>query len=434
MEIVIKKIGINGEGIGYYENKPVFVMGGCVDETCEIEITKRHKSYFEAKLLKVKNKSRNRVRTLCPIQRQCGGCSLMIMDYKTQLQVKEDLLCESLKKYAGISKDLVSEIIPAEKEFYYRNQFKLPIKSLKYKLRTGMYQEKSNFLIPLDNCYVHEKDLELVRKQVEAILNKYELKDYYEKTMTGIRYLVIRGIQGSYQCTIVTGNDRLPEECIEELKNIKQITSLYQNINTSSKHEMFSTKWVHLGLNKSIMIDIMDLHLKLSSASFFQLNTEQAKALYSIVNDLIKPCKTFVEAYCGIGAMSLVLSDKYEKGFGIEVVSSAINNAKENARLNKISNVEFIVGDAADEMTKISKKMKVDCLLVDPPRSGLDDYMIDTILRSKPTQIIYVSCNPATLAKNLNDLQNQYIIENIIPVDMFPQTPHVECVVSLVKK
>jgi 23S rRNA (uracil-5-)-methyltransferase RumA len=180
-----------------------------------------------------------------------------------------------------------------------------------------------------------------------------------------------------------------------------------------------------------MVIDVCGKKLKLSAASFFQLNTFQAERMVNKVAELVEPCGTLVEAYCGVGLMSIAASDKFEKGIGIEVVKEAIINAKENARINRLKHLSFVCGDAAKELKKIAQNEKIDALIVDPPRSGLDEPMLKAIMQCLPTQIVYVSCNPATLSKNLAVLTSKYDVELIQPLDMFPQTPHVECIVKL---
>ena len=435
MDITIKKVGINGEGIGYFESKPVFVKNACLDEVVEIEVTEKMPKYWIAKTIKIKKASPHRIPAKCRIQGSCGGCALMVYDYPTQLTIKKDLLCEALKKYAGISHDLVEDVIASDKVLGYRNQCKLPIKNIKDKLCSGLYEANSNHLLVMDDCIIHDKKLDKIRKNVMDTLNKHKCRDYYEGTKTGIKNVVVRGDGSTYQCAIVTGNNDLAIDLVDDLLEIENITSLYQNQNTFKYGtEIFSTKWIHLGKNKNIILEVNDLKLKLSCASFFQLNTTQAKKLYNLVYDQIKPGDLLVEAYCGVGAMSLMMSDKFKNIIGIEYSKVAVHNATENAFLNKIKNCKFIAEDAAEELTKISKRSKIDTLLVDPPRTGLDDSMLDTIIRSKISNIVYISCNPATLAKNLKDLSMKYEVKRIMPVDMFPNTPHVETIVVLKRK
>ncbi len=435
MELTIKKIGINGEGIGYDNKVPVFVMGAFIDEVIECNVTENKGRYKIAELVKVKKSSPDRIPSVCRIQKDCGGCPLLTLNYAKQLEAKEELLKESLKKYANGLQNLVEEIVPSEQILGYRNQCKLPVKFVFGRLQTGMYQAKSNRFIPMEVCKIHDPLLDSTRTQIINLLSERKYHDYDEKTRRGIRNLVLRVADGKIQCTIVTGSDDIDEGTVKQICAMPNMSSVWQNINLSRNFvNLFSDQWKHLGLNKSLMIKEEGLNLKLSAASFFQLNTKQAFKLYSIAKDLVPECDLLVEAYCGVGTMSLMMADRAKEVIGIEIIGAAIKNANENARLNKIDNVKFVCGDAAEETTKISKKRKIDCLLIDPPRTGIDDAMLDCIMKSKIKNIVYISCNPATLAKDLNELSNRYTVDRIIPVDMFPNTPLVESVVLLNRK
>lgn len=432
MDLTIKKIGINGEGIGYDNKVPVFVMGALQNEVVECKVVQTFPRYKVAELVQIKQKSKDRVMSACRAQKDCGGCPLMILDYQKQLQVKQELLAEALKKYADGYIDLIEEVVPSPQSLRYRNQCKLPIKWIKDKLCSGLYQSGTNHLVGWDACPAHEAELDEARLAITRILNESRYHDYDERNRKGIRSLVVRRLQGKLQATIVTGNDLINKEVIDKIMALPNMTSLFQNVNVSRKQvPMFGEKWENLGGNRSLMIEENGLKLKLSAASFFQLNTQQAFALYQKVHELVPECNLLVEAYCGIGTMSLILSDKADEIVGIEVISSAVKNANENAKLNRIENATFQCGDAAELLEKISKKRKIDVLLIDPPRSGIDDAMLDCIMKSKIKTILYVSCNPATLAKNLKELSYRYEVERIVPYDMFPNTPLVETIVVL---
>lgn len=434
MDLTIKKMGINGEGIGYDNKIPIFVMGALPQETVECKVVENHTRYKVAELIRIKKKSSARIQAVCPYQKECGGCPLMTLNYEGQLQVKRELLIEALKKYADGYKAFVEEIIPSPEVMHYRNQCKLPTKMIKNKLCSGMYVAGTNHLVGLDECPVHEKQLDEARVAMTQIFSNAGYRDYDDKARKGIRHFVVRIMGNKIQATVVTGNDIISKAVIEQVMDLPNMASLFQNVNTSRKSvPLFGERWVHLAGNKSLVIEENGLKLKLSPASFFQLNTKQAFELYQQVANVIPECDLLVEAYCGIGTMSLLMAERAKEVIGIEIVNSAIKNANENARLNHIEHAKFIVGDAAEETTKISKRRKIDVLLLDPPRSGIDEAMMDCIMRSKIKTIVYVSCNPATLAKNLKELGYRYQVQRIIPLDMFPNTPHVESVVLLTK-
>ena len=438
MKVTIKKTGINGEGIGYIDRMPVFVPQALIGEEVEIRIVDKQKRYATAELQRVVKSSKNRIRPKCFIQNTCGACPLMIARYPAQLEYKQDLLKQSLIKYAQIDPRKVARVKASEDVFGYRNQFKLPCAMEEGRLVSGLFMPNSNYFIDVKKCWIHEDGLERVRMDIMHVLNTHGCVSYNPHDKKGIRNLVVRGFDNRYQCTIVTGNDELDERLVSDLMRIKGLTSLWQSIHTIKKTpEVFGNKMMHLAGETSLAMELDGLKLRISPRSFFQLNSKQAVQLYRTIASMVKEDnELIVEAYSGIGAISLYLKDKAKEIIGIESIKDAVVNANQNAALNGCEHVSFLCDDAANKLTYLSKKRSIDVLVVDPPRSGLDDAMLDCILRSKIKNIIYVSCNPATLGKNLAVLSSRYNVDKIQPIDIFPHTPHVESVVlmSRVKK
>ena len=436
MKVTIKKTGINGEGIGYIDRMPVFVPQALIGEEVEISIVDKQKRYATAELLRVVKSSKNRIRPKCFIQNTCGACPLMIARYPAQLEYKQDLLKQSLIKYAQIDPRKVARVKASEDVFGYRNQFKLPCAMEEGRLVSGLFMPNSNYFIDVKKCWIHEDGLERVRMDIMHVLNTHDCVSYNPHDKKGIRNLVVRGFDNRYQCTIVTGNEELDERLISDLMRIKGLTSLWQSIHTIKKTpEVFGNKMMHLAGETSLAMELDGLKLRISPRSFFQLNSKQAVQLYRTIASMVKENnELIVEAYSGIGAISLYLKDKAKEIIGIESIKDAVVNANQNAALNGCEHVSFLCDDAANKLTYLSKKRSIDVLVVDPPRSGLDDAMLECILRSKIKNIIYVSCNPATLGKNLAVLSSRYNVDRIQPIDIFPHTPHVETVVQLVRK
>ena len=433
MKVTIKKTGINGEGIGYIDRMPVFVPQALIGEEVEIRIVDKQKRYATAELLRVVKSSKNRIRPKCFIQNTCGACPLMIARYPAQLEYKQDLLKQSLIKYAQIDPRKVARVKASEDVFGYRNQFKLPCAMEEGRLVSGLFMPNSNYFIDVKKCWIHEDGLERVRMDIMHVLNTHDCVSYNPHDKKGIRNLVVRGFDNRYQCTIVTGNDELDERLVSDLMRIKGLTSLWQSIHTIKKTpEVFGNKMMHLAGETSLAMELDGLKLRISPRSFFQLNSKQAVQLYRTIASMVKENnELIVEAYSGIGAISLYLKDKAKEIIGIESIKDAVVNANQNAALNGCEHVSFLCDDAANKLTYLSKKRSIDVLVVDPPRSGLDDAMLECILRSKIKNIIYVSCNPATLGKNLAVLCSRYNVDRIQPIDIFPHTPHVETVVLL---
>lgn len=433
MKLEIKKQGINGEGIGYYNKLPVFVDRTLIDEVVDVSVIEDNKRYKIAKTNKIINQSDKRIDPKCKNYYKCDGCSLMHTTYDNQLEIKKSLLKEALLKYADIELDEL-EIVKSDNEFNYRNCLKLPFINTYQGLGLGIFKKDSNHICPINKCIIHSELLEEIKDKVLFILNKYELSAYDKKTKKGLRYLVLREIGKRAHMCLITGEDKIDEALVKELCDIKELVSIYHCINTSKNSvDIFSNKMIHLGLGKHLVFKIDDLKFNLSVKSFYQLNTNQAKKLYKYVVNNIGDGDLIVEAYAGIGAMSMLAKDKAKEIVGIEYIKDAVVNANVNANINKLNHIEFICGDSGEILEKKFSNRKIDTLIVDPPRSGLDDRMLDAILNSNIKQIIYISCNPATLAKNLAVLTDYYKIDSIKAFDMFPQTAHVESVTILSK-
>ena len=433
MKVEIKKTGINGEGIGYIDRLPVFVPGALVGEVVDIRVTEKKKTYALAELNRVIQKSNDRIQPKCRMQHVCGGCPLMIAKYPKQLTYKKEILKQSLIKYAHINPRLISDVMPSEDIFGYRNQFKMPCAMDEGRLTSGLFMPNSNYFVDIHRCFIHDDELDKMRTTIMNILNKEGYEGYNHHQRSGIRNLIVRGFNGKYQCTIVTGEDEIEPRTIERLMKIKGMYSLWQSIHTIKKTpEVFGNRMIFLAGQKLLPLDLDGLKLEISPRSFFQLNTKQAVQLYRTIASVIPENQNLiVEAYSGIGAISLYLKDKAKEIIGIESIKDAVVNANKNAKLNHCEHVSFVCDDAANKLVYLSKNRDIDVLVVDPPRSGLDDAMIECILRSKIKKIVYVSCNPATLGKNLAVLQRRYQVDRVIPFDMFPHTPHVESVVVL---
>ena len=432
MKTTIKKWGINGEGIAYYEKKPVFIENAIPGEIIEFDVKQDEKTYMVGELTRLVEESSKRRHALCPIWKECGGCALMHVKYPAQCKMKEEVLKEALIKYAGY-KGRMFPIMKNPDPLAYRNSCKLPFGEEYGQLYTGMYERDSNHFQKMERCFVHSKLLEATRQEVVRILNEHHCRVYDSKTRLGFRSLVMKEFNNQVQIILVTGKDELSEALVSDLTSLEQVCSLWQSKKTDTTRELFG-EMVHIWGEEKMVVEMHGLKLSLLPRSFFQLNTKQAENLYTHIARWMPRCKTVVEAYSGIGAISLFLKNKAQEIIGIESIQDAVDNANENAKINHAKNVSFICEDAGKALTSIVKEKRVDALVVDPPRSGLDDVMKNTILESKIRTVIYVSCNPATLAKDLKVLQKEYSILKIQPFDMFSQTPHVETAVLLEKK
>ncbi len=433
MRITAKKPGINGEGIAFEEKKPVFIPGVIPGETADIRILEENERYARAKLIRILKPSASRRQPECPYCRECGGCALMHVRYEKQLEWKSELLKEALWKYGHVRDTMVRTIHASKQENGYRSALKMPVQSANGQAVCGMYQPGTNHFVPIDRCLMHDETLEAVRRTVLAILHEEHIPAYENRH--GLRTLVMRRIDQKISIALITGQDRLPDTLIEKLRLLPEVVSIVQSVNTAKRPEyLFGSKSTVLYGEEMITVSFCGFQIALTPESFFQLNLEQAEALYQTAVSKIDPCNVLAEAYCGVGVMSILAKDKARKVYGIEEVPGAIRCAKQNAVLNRVPNLTFLCADAAKGLKDLLKETEVDTLLCDPPRSGMDEAMIDTILHSSIRKIVYVSCNPATLGKNIRDLKQEYDVRTVIPFDLFPNTPHAESVTVLTRR
>ena len=432
MKIEFVKLGINGEGIGYADHKPVFCPGVLPGETAEVRITERRPSYYKAECEKILKQAGSRRKSSCGVQKYCGGCALMHMEYSEQLVWKKRLLEEALYKYGNVKRTLVRDIRPSPDWLGYRNQCKIPLGTSEGKLVAGMYQPGSNRFQTVYSCRIHDPLVEERKKNVLDVLNAHGCTAYDRASEKGMRFLVIRSVDGKSQVTLVTGRDRLSDALVQDLAEIPSVISVMQSVNTDrSAVGVFGTACRCLAGEPVLSFEQNGLSLSLSPEAFFQLNRKAAMELYAMAVSKIDPCSTLVEAYAGIGLMSMMAKDKAKQIYGIESVPSAVKDAREIAAKNGITNIRWLSMDAADGLKRISLTDTVDTLLVDPPRTGMDEAMLEAVTTILPKKIIYISCNPATLGKNLKVLKHHYQVRTVIPYDLFPMTPHVESITVL---
>ena len=344
MRVTIEKAGINGEGIAYLDQKPVFIDGALPTEVVEIELTQSLPTYHRGKVLRRVSDHPQRVIPPCPVQAECGGCALMIADEKLQHALKLEHFKQSLRKYVGrLDFRLIRPLVANPQPLGYRNQFKLPVQTEEGRLVAGLYAQGSNRLVKAKQCLVHDPGLEVLKPKILRLLERHGEKAFDFATQRGIRTLVLRGFDGRYQLTLVIGKQRIENELIEDLLNVPGIVSVYVSVNTLRQtHDVFGRYAVHRGGEKTLPVDLDGLRFELNPLAFFQLNRHQAKAIFAHVSSLIKPSDVVVDAYCGVGAMSLFMAKTGAKVIGVEINPDAIHSAKANARRNELPNASFI--------------------------------------------------------------------------------------------
>jgi tRNA (uracil-5-)-methyltransferase len=443
--LTIKRIGINGEGVGYFKKQVVFVPGALPGEEVVVEATKISPKFAEAKIKKIRIKSPFRVQPPCPVYEKCGGCQLQHLRYDQQLKEKRDIVIQSLERHTKleVNKLDIRETIGMDDPWGYRNKSSFQLGQKDGKVLAGLYGLNSHQLIDIEHCAVQHSQTTEATAKVKKILEELSIPIYNEKTKKGIvRTIVTRvGVQtGELQVVFITTQKELPKKelIIEEIqKRLPHVKSIVQNINGQKTSLIFGEETFKLAGEEFIQETLGDLQFELSARTFFQLNPVQTVKLYNEVKKAadLTGHEKIVDAYCGVGTIGLWLANQAAEVRGMDIIPESIEDAKKNAKRQGITNTKYVPGKAEEVLPKwVKKGWKPDIIVVDPPRTGMDNQLIQTILQVKPEKLIYVSCNPSTLAKDINLLISKYEVKYIQPVDMFPQTTHVETVCLLTSK
>lgn len=491
LELLIVDMGVDGTGIGKAEGVAFFVKDAVIGDRVLIKVMKMKKRYGFGKLLKVLEPSPYRVQPLCEFYRQCGGCQIQALDYAQQLKYKEKKVRSNLQRIGGFSiRDnteyekqgiLFHPIIGMEEPFFYRNKAQFPIGTDKNgKIVTGFYAARSHHIIPNRKCCLGVDINEKVLDIVISFMEDYHITAYDESTGNGLlRHVLVRfgfNTKEIMVCLVVNGK-RIPhaQKLVERLAELSGMTSITLSVNEKNTNVIMGEEIVRLWGQGYITDTIGDISYQISPLSFFQVNPIQTRKLYetALAYAGLTGTETVWDLYCGIGTISLFLAQRAKHVYGVEIVEAAIADARNNASLNGMENVTFFVGKAEeilpsfyeDSMQESAKEpcpeisegdiresaageaeickvegqpgdmLHPDVIVVDPPRKGCDEKCLETILKMQPERVVYVSCDPATLARDLKYLCEQYYeVREVQPVDMFPQGVHTECVVGIQRK
>lgn len=444
--ITIKKLGINGEGVGYYKHQVVFVNGALPGEEVVVQVSKVHEKHCEAKIVRIKKRSEHRVKPICSVYDECGACQIQHLEYTAQLSEKRELVVQALLRHSHFTPENVDirECIGMENSAHYRNksQFQVGMDDDEDVI-SGLYNANSHELVDIDHCGVQHDALNKVNRVVKEILQANEVPIYDEKRKSGIVKTVVARVSfstGEVQVTFVTISEKFPgkRSVIEMMnKQLPEVVSIFQNINSEPTSLVFGEKTVHLWGKEALTEKLGELEFDLSARTFFQLNPKQTVKLYDEVKKAARLTgkERVVDAYCGVGTIGLWLADGAAEVRGMDIIPESIEDAIKNAKRNGKKNAQYEVGKAEEVLPKWARKgWKPDVVVVDPPRTGLDRKFMDSVLRSLPKRVVYVSCNPSTMAKDLHYLSGSYKPVYIQPVDMFGHTSQVETVVSIIKK
>jgi len=437
----VQGMGYEGEGVSKIDSFTVFIPGALINEKVRIKIVKINRNFGFGKLIEVIEPSPDRTEPECAIYRRCGGCQLQHLSYEAQLRFKRDRVEDCLRRIGKLDGFKLHDTIGMEKPYRYRNKVQLPVGSRDGKAEIGFYAQRSHDIIDMDLCLIQNETADKVIGIAREWIERFRIEAYDEQKNSGtVRNMMVReGFRtGEVMVVVVTRTRYLPhsKELVDALrKGIPGLKSVIQNVNPKQTNVILSDECITLWGSDNISDYIGEFRFNISPLSFFQVNPVQTEVLYGKTLEYagLTGDETVFDAYCGTGTITLFLSRKAKKVYGVEIVPQAIENARINAEQNGVENAEFIVGESEKVIPDlISKGVRADVVVVDPPRKGCGPELLEAIAKIEPKRIVYVSCDPGTLARDLGMLKDLgYETKEVQPVDMFPMTAHVESVVLL---
>ncbi|HGD4135020.1 TPA: 23S rRNA (uracil(1939)-C(5))-methyltransferase RlmD [Streptococcus agalactiae] len=438
----IKRMGINGEGIGFYKKTLIFVPGALKGEEVFCQISSVRRNFAEAKLLKINKKSKNRVEPPCSIYKECGGCQIMHLQYDKQLEFKTDVIRQALMKFKpeGYENYEIRKTIGMSEPEHYRAKLQFQVRSFGGNVKAGLYAQGTHRLIDIKDCLVQDSLTQEMINRVAELLGKYKLPIYNERKIAGVRTVMIRRTQASGEVQLIFITSKrldFDDVVIELVREFPELKTVAVNINASKTSDIYGQITEVIWGQESINEEVLDYGFSLSPRAFYQLNPKQTQILYSeAVKALdVKEDDDLIDAYCGVGTIGLAFAGKVKSVRGMDIIPEAIQDAKENALYMGFTNTHYEAGKAEDIIPRwYSEGFRANALIVDPPRTGLDDKLLNTILKMPPEKMVYVSCNTSTLARDLVTLTKVYHVHYIQSVDMFPHTARTEAVVKLQRK
>lgn len=438
----IEDMGHDGEGIGKAQGYTLFVKDTVIGDRAEVKIMKAKKNYGYARLLRVLQPSPDRTEPQCPNARACGGCQLQFLSYEKQLEFKKKKVLGNLERIGGFSGIQADRVIGMENPWRYRNKAQYPVGlDREGNIITGFYAGRTHSIVPTRDCLLGADINQEILDKILNYMKTCHIEPYDEKTGKGlVRHILLRrGFKtGELMVCLIINGRKLPgaDKLVEALKDIPGMSSITLNINTKRNNVILGEEVILLWGQEYITDYIGEIQYQISPLSFYQVNPIQTEKLYQTALEYagLTGKETVWDLYCGIGTISLFLAQKARQVYGVEIVPPAIEDAKNNAALNGIKNAEFFVGKAEEVLPEKYEREGIyaDVIVVDPPRKGCDEAVLQTMLKMKPERIVYVSCDSATLARDLKVLcEKEYEVKKVAVCDMFPQGVHVETVVLM---
>ena len=435
-EIIVKieRLGANGEGVALFDGTVIFVPFALPNEEVKIHIINDKKSYLIAKLIEIIKPAPERVDSPCPYFLKCGGCDIQHLNAKSQLEFKQKLVKDTIKKFAGIDTD-VKSVVESNKNFRYRNKFAFPVSDVGGKVKIGMYQKHSHHVIEIDDCLLQSENTKKILQIFKEYMTENKISAYCEETKKGtVKHIVVREAEDSFILTVVVTDEKFNnfEPLIEKLKNHFSKFGLFKNVNKLQNNVIFGNLDIHIFGITELEKQEFGVKYFVNNRSFLQVNDDIKTKVYEKILSLVSNEKNVIDAYSGAGLLSSIIAKTGANVFGVEIVKEATENAEKLKKINNLNSLSNINGDCAKIIPELSEKLKGDfSVVVDPPRKGLEKSVVEAFLKAEPKKIVYLSCDPATLARDLKMLVEKYDIDFVQPYDMFPQTANVENLVSL---
>ncbi|MFD1927760.1 23S rRNA (uracil(1939)-C(5))-methyltransferase RlmD [Sporosarcina siberiensis] len=441
LNVFVEDLTHDGSGVAKVDGYPLFIPGALPGEEVEIQVGKTLKKYGFARLVKITKASPDRVEPPCHVFSECGGCQMQHLSYEGQLVQKRKTVRDVIDRVGKLPHVPVHPVKGMKDPWRYRNKSQIPFAEQDGKVVSGFYRTRTHHIVDTDVCLIQSNEADDLMTALKMELHNMGVDAYDERTNLGmLRHLIVRKgrATGEIMVILVTRKKKFTQQdaVIELIKRVvPEVTSIMQNVNSEKTNVIFGDYTVPL-YGKSFIVDsIGDINFEISARSFYQINPEQTEVLYGQALEYAQLTgnESVIDAYCGIGTISLFLAQKAKEVYGVEIVPEAIADAKRNAELNNIDNAFFEAGPAEVVIPNwYAEGKRFDVLVVDPPRKGCDEELLNTILEYKPKRVVYVSCNPGTLARDLRILEDGgYRTQEIQPVDMFPHSSHVECVALL---
>ncbi|NLG83868.1 MAG: 23S rRNA (uracil(1939)-C(5))-methyltransferase RlmD [Firmicutes bacterium] len=443
LTLQITGYGHNGEGVGRYQNFTVFVNGAIRGEEVEVRISEVHRNFARANTLRILNPAPERVAPACPLYGRCGGCQLLHLAYPAQLELKRQRVVDALTRLGGLADVPVRPPVGMDDPWHYRNKVQYPVALVDGKIVLGCYERYSHRVVPTEDCLIQQEVNNRLMRAVRRLAQEWRLLPYDERTGRGfLRHVLIKSAAGTGEAMVVlvTNGPEFPrgEEFGAALAaEVPQLVGLAQNINLLRTNVVLGRETRILWGKEAIVDEVGGVRFRVSAVSFFQVNPLQTEVLYerALAYAGLTGKEMVLDVYCGVGSLTLFLARQARRVYGVEVVEEAIHDAEENARLNGIENVTFLVGEAERVLPKLAASgTRVAPAGLDPPRAGGESGVLRTLAATGVPRIVYISCNPSTLARDLKLLAEEgYVVREVQPVDMFPHTFHVESVVLITR-